>query len=72
MPVWKGWTATSVPAVTCAPTWDAWCTHQQRALSRKKQQPKTIAFSERELARLLFVRWLYQRGCLDVARNDNA
>jgi hypothetical protein len=31
-------------------------------------------FSERELARLSFVRWLYQRGRLDLfdpARNDN-
>ena len=71
MPVWKGWTATSVPAVTGAPTWDAWTTCQQRALSRKKQQQETIAFSERELARLLFVRWLYQRGSLGVVHNDN-
>ncbi len=70
MPAWKGWTATAASAVKTAPTWDTWCARQRDALSREKQQPESIAFSERELARLAFVRWLYQKGCLDPMRND--
>jgi hypothetical protein len=66
-----GWTAASVPVLKTAPTWDEWSARQQNVLSREKQQPKSIAFSERELARLAFVRWLYQKGCLDPMRNDN-
>jgi hypothetical protein len=69
MPAWRGWAARSALAVTPAPTWDEWCVRQQRILGSGKHQQacqqESSLFSERELARLAFVRWLYQRGCLD-------
>jgi hypothetical protein len=75
---WRGWTAPSASAVIPAPTWDEWCARQQRILRREKHQQVCqqdgILFSERELARLSFVRWLYQRGHLDPldpAPNDS-
>lgn len=79
MQVWKGWMATSattsVPAVTAAPTWSDWCARQRCILSGENQQQacqqERSQFSDRELARLSFVRWLYQSGCLDPAQNDN-
>jgi hypothetical protein len=68
MPAWMGWMATSAPAVKAAPTWDEWCVRQQRILGSGKHQQENSSFSERELARLAFVRWLYQRSCLDSGR----
>ena len=69
MQAWRGWTAIA------APTWDDWCAHQQCNLRGEKYQQaclqESIPFNERELARLSFVRWLYQRGRLDPARNNN-
>ena len=68
MPAWIGWTTTTASAVKAAPTWNEWCAQQQRVLSHenhKHRQSQSIAFSERELARLSFVRWLYQQGRLD-------
>jgi hypothetical protein len=75
MLAWKGWTAASDTAVSAAVTWDEWRTHQQRMLGSENRQPLTqredVVFSERELARLSFVRWLYQTGRLNVARDEN-
>jgi len=75
---WRGWTATSASAGTSgipAPTWEEWCAHQQRILHREQHQQVCqqggILFSERELARLSFVRWLYQRASRDPAQNNN-
>jgi hypothetical protein len=63
MPIWKGWTAT-----TGARTWDEWCAQQQGAL--RNQQRQDVPFSERELACLSFMRWLYQAGRLDPREHD--
>lgn len=84
MPTWEGWTAASAHAASGVPTWEEWCTRQQRirdTMKHRQEQastrmpfgnrglvPQTRArapFSEQELARLSFVRWLFQRGHLD-------
>jgi hypothetical protein len=74
-----GWTATWAPTGITAPTWDEWCARQRRLLRGKEHRrgpgQECSPFSGRELARLSFVRWLYQRGHLDPldpALNDNA
>ena len=67
MQAWSGWSGTSAPAVKVAPTWDEW-----RACQRRIERPReSVSFSERELARLSFMRWLYQRGRLAPAWSDN-
>ena len=72
MKVWNGWTATSTPATHAAPTWDTWLAHQRRSVGNEQRRTVGACFSERELAHLSFMRWLYQRGGLDPALNDNA
>jgi hypothetical protein len=76
MQVWRGWRATLASAVTAAPTWDDWCACQQRLLRCALREPKpkeeSSPFSDRELARLSFARWLYQRGRLDLAQHDHS
>jgi hypothetical protein len=76
MQAWMGWTAASAPGVKTALTWNEWCGYQQRILGGEKhqqaRQQESIPFSDRELARLSFVRWLYQTGRLDPAQNKNA
>jgi hypothetical protein len=80
MQAWRGWTAVAQTAVKTAPTWEEWCAYQRR-LAQRRLQPRfdlrqhacqhdneSSPFSERELARLSFVRWLYQTGHLDPAR----
>jgi hypothetical protein len=78
MQPWRGWTATAQTAVTTAPTWEVWCTWQRRLLlsEQHRQEPpqEDSLFSERELAHLSFVRWLYHGGhfdSLDPARSDH-
>jgi hypothetical protein len=75
MHAWRGWTAAEQAAVNTAPTWEEWCAWQRRLLgSEQRQQARqhgSSPFSDRELARLSFVRWLYQTGCLDLAQHDN-
>jgi hypothetical protein len=58
-----------------APTWEAWRA-QQRCLLRSEQhwrvrQQESIRFSQPELARLAFMRWLYQTGRFDPREHDN-
>ena len=68
MQAWKGWTATAASAVTAAPTWNDWRVLQRRLLrspeSQTESKEENSPFSDRELARLSFARWLYQRGRL--------
>ncbi len=77
MQAWMGWAATSASAsaVKTVPTWEEWCARQRRILSSEQRQQacqqESMPFSDRELARLSFVRWLYQTGRLDPAQNDN-
>jgi hypothetical protein len=60
-----GWTATAANAADPALTWEEWRARQQRSLVRAKRQHVETTLSERELARLSFVRWLHQRDDLD-------
>jgi hypothetical protein len=72
MQAWRGWRATSASAA--APTWDDWRACQRRLLPCAQREPgadeESSPFSDRELARLSFTRWLYQRGHLDPAQRD--
>jgi|GEM_PF-867564 len=74
MQVWSGWRVTSVSAATAAPTWDDWRAYQRRLLCCAQRElgsaEESSPFSDRELARLSFARWLYQRGRLDPAQHD--
>jgi hypothetical protein len=74
MHAWTGWMAASQTAGKTAPTWDEWCAGQRRLLGSKQRPPscqhENSPFSERELAHLSFVRWLYQTGRLDPAQHD--
>ena len=81
MRAWRGWTATSASAGTAgtggitALSWEAWCAWQQRLLGSEQDRHgcphESRPFSDRELARLSFVRWLYQTGRLDSREHDH-
>jgi len=75
MQAWTGWTATSAPGVKTALTWNEWCACQQGVLGGEKpqlgRQQQCMPFNNQELARLSFVRWLYQTGRLDTAQISN-
>jgi hypothetical protein len=81
MHVWKGWSVAleSETASKIALSWDEWLTYHQRVLGveqgqqerERAPQQESVALTDRELARLLFVRWLYQTGRLDPAHDDN-
>jgi len=51
-------------------TWAEWCAWHQRAQRAQQRQQERISFSDRELARLSFVRWLSQTGRLALRDND--
>jgi hypothetical protein len=74
MQAWRGWTEAGA-ATTRALTWAEWCAWHQRTLQEEQpdelSRPEGVPFSERERARLCFVRWLYQRGRLGPPRDDN-
>jgi len=75
MHAWRGWAATSETRVITAPTWDEWRACLQHSLGSEKgehaRQHESSLFSDGELTRLSFVRWLYHRGRLDPAQTDN-
>ena len=74
MQVWRGWMATVPTACTKMPTWAEWCARQQRVLRDEQCQQQGLPFlpfSEREMARLSFVRWLCQTGHLDAREHDD-
>jgi len=75
MQTWRGWT-TAAAATIRAPTWAEWCAGHQRTLHEERLQALGAptwrhAFSERDQARLSFVRWLYQTGRLGPPGYDN-
>jgi hypothetical protein len=76
MQTWKSWSVASAIDGNPAPTWDEWCARLRRIRSGEKRQQvcqhDNMPFSQRELARLSFVRWLYLRGCLDPAPTNNS
>jgi len=71
MQAWRGWTATGAAPTIRALTWAEWCVRQQGALRPQQRLRQDVPFSERELAYLSFVRWLYQTGRLDPREHDN-
>jgi hypothetical protein len=67
--IWTGWTSTPTPTMTPANralTWAEWRARQQGVQLDAQRRPEEALFSERELARLSFVRWLRQTGRLDL------
>jgi hypothetical protein len=80
MQTWKSWSVASATGGNPAPTWDEWCARLRRIRSAEERQQArqqarqqdNVPFSQRELARLSFVRWLYLRGCLEQAQTNNA
>jgi hypothetical protein len=67
MQVWRGWTAAGA-ATKPALTWAEWCAWHQHTRQEEQRdelrRQEGVPFSERERARLSFVRWLYQSGRL--------
>ena len=66
MQVWKGWAAESETAVMAVLSWEDWCARLQRELGHEVPPPEHrrpgSSLSDRELARLAFLRWLYDTG----------
>lgn len=70
-PVWPGWVGTALAnAASYRLSWSEFCALQQRALRGDQGQQRDALLSERELARLAFVRWLCQTGRLDPANRQ--
>jgi hypothetical protein len=65
MQAWKGWTASAVVPGARPLTWAEWCAQLQSGRWDERSRREGASFSERELARLSFVRWLYQTGRLE-------
>jgi hypothetical protein len=77
---WRGWTATAATpttrttrALTRALTRAEWCAWQQRQRTLRDEERchEGVRFTEGELARLSFVRWLYPAGRLGPRGHDN-
>jgi hypothetical protein len=64
MHAWNGWTATGARPAGKPLTWTEWRACQQRTVGDEQHRQAGLPFSERELARLAFVRWLAQTGRL--------
>jgi hypothetical protein len=71
MQAWNGWTAAAYPSSKPL-SWTEWCASQQRTVHEEQRRQESLPFSERELACLSFVRWLYQTGRLDSREQDHA
>jgi hypothetical protein len=71
MQAWRGWTATGAAPTIRALTWAEWCARQQRTLWDEQRRKQGVPFTERELARLSFVRWLCQTGRLGPREPGN-
>lgn len=73
MYAWRGWIATAATPTTRTSrvlTWAEWCDRQQRTLQDGKRCHESMRLTSRELARLSFVRWLYQTGDLGPRGHD--
>ena len=64
MRAWNGWTAARPAGKPL--TWTQWRASQRRTAGDELRRQAGIPFSERELARLAFVRWLFRTGRLDA------
>lgn len=58
------WPLPTLPPPAARPTWNDWLRQQEHRAHRDSNPPAAAPFSERELARLRFQRWLYETGCL--------
>jgi hypothetical protein len=76
MQIWKSWSVAAAIGGNPAPTWDEWCARLRRIRSGEMRQQAcqqdNMPFSQRELARLSFIRWLYLRGNLEPAQTNIA
>jgi hypothetical protein len=70
MQVWKGWAAESDTAARAVLTWEDWCTRLRRELPPPEHQRPGSSLNGRELARLAFLRWLYDTDRLDRRAHD--
>lgn len=70
MQAWRGWTTAATPT-TRALTWAEWCAWQKGTLRDEEHCHQGVRFTDRELARLSFVRWFYQTGGLGPRRHNN-
>ena len=75
MQVWKGWTAAGEAPMIKVPSWDEWLAQLQRVRQaeyhvRQDLQFQDVQFSEQEMARLMFLRWLHLTGRLDAQERD--
>ena len=79
MQAWRGWTATAAtPTTPTTPTtrttraltWAEWCARHQHTLRDEERCHEGVRFTEGELVRLSFVRWLYQTGRLGPRGHD--
>ena len=68
----NGWTA-AIPSTptTRAGAWAEWRTRRQRSLPGEERRHEQVRFTDEELARLSFLRWLYQAGRLGQRGYDN-
>jgi hypothetical protein len=71
MEAWRGWTATGAAPRIRALIWAEWCARQQCTLRDEQLRQQGMPFTERELARLSFVRWLCQTGHVAPRDHDN-
>jgi hypothetical protein len=72
-PIWPGWLGIALAnAAAYRLSWSEWCAHLQGIEGVEQVSPHATPFSERELARLAFVRWLHHTGRLDPARGRTA
>lgn len=67
MEAWKSMAVAAGRGVASALTWDQWCAYQARRVAAERPARADLCFSERELARLSFLRWAHQTGRLDSA-----
>jgi hypothetical protein len=71
MQVGRGWTAMAPTPTIRVLTWTEWCAVARRIARGEQCQQQGVLFSERELARLSFVRWLCQTGRLGSREQDD-
>jgi hypothetical protein len=70
MQAWKGWGVAG--STTKAFTWAEWCAVAQRTLRDEERGHDRMRFTDKELARLAFVRWRYQVGHLGPRNQDKS
>ena len=70
MQVWKGWTAAGEAPMIKAPSWEEWLAQLQRVQQAEYHVRQDVQFSEQEMARLMFLRWLHLTGRLDAQERD--